>query len=72
MPGIHFFPYQIEGGKIWHVTNASIQVIFFYLDMRGVNWMLDVGHHEISKENSKRWLEVRFRLQRLGARNLKL
>ena len=37
-----FFPYQIEGGKIWHVTNASIQEIFFYLDMRGVN-LLDVG-----------------------------
>ena len=29
--GIHFFPYQIEGGKIWHVTNASIQEIFFLL-----------------------------------------
>ena len=26
-----FFPYQIEGGKIWHVTNASIQEIFFLL-----------------------------------------
>ena len=37
-----FFPYQIEGGKIWHVTNASIQEIFFYLDTRGVN-LLDVG-----------------------------
>jgi hypothetical protein len=37
-----FFPYQIEGGKIWHVTIASIQEIFFYLDMRGVN-LLDVG-----------------------------
>ena len=34
--------------------------------------MLDVGHQEISKTNSKRWLEVRVRLQRLGARNLKL
>ena len=31
MPGIHVFPYQIEGGKIWHVTNASIQEIFFLL-----------------------------------------
>ena len=31
VPGIHFFPYQIEGGKIWHVTNASIQEIFFLL-----------------------------------------
>ena len=37
-----------------------------------IYWMLDVGHQEISKENSKRWLELRFRLQRLGARNLKL
>ena len=26
-----FFPYQIEGGKIWHVTNASIQEIIFLL-----------------------------------------
>ena len=34
--------------------------------------MLDVGHQEISKTNSKRSLEVRVRLQRLGARNLKL
>ena len=31
VPGIHFFPYQIEGGKIWHVTNASIQEIIFLL-----------------------------------------
>ena len=31
VPGIYFFPYQIEGGKIWHVTNASIQEIIFLL-----------------------------------------
>ena len=39
---LFFSEYQIEGWKIWHVTNASIQEIFFYLDIREVN-LLDVG-----------------------------
>ena len=36
-----FFRIRLRG-EIWHVTNASIQEIFFYLDIRGVN-LLDVG-----------------------------
>ena len=36
VPGIHFFlnsffPVSVWGGEIWHVTNASIQEIFFLL-----------------------------------------
>ena len=33
-------------------------------------WTL--GTRKLAKKIQKRWLEVRFRLQRLGARNLKL
>ena len=46
--------------------------LFGYQRGKFIGCWLDVGHQEISKENSKRLLEVRFRLQRLGARNLKL
>ena len=43
MPGIHFFPYQIEGGEdMARYQRKHPGNIFFYLDIRGVN-LLDVG-----------------------------